>query len=493
MALSLDAQNSSLENEMEYLSNEDNENKKSSDTLRNLDNHQTTKALRQKKFIKIDPELRSCKEEIKRLKRELAGALALIKWNTNPSSNMVSTQNSFDALKNLEDMPSPKTSAAPTPAPSNLVLCRTPTEKSVKQGKRPAPEPSVSNTGAIPKKTKTNPKQDTPVVIKQHKPPPIVVSNLDCKEMSKHLSQKIGPDAFQYRRLNANTTHIQTKKLADFKSVQELLQQAKAPHHTFTPKEEQNANLVLRHLDVSYEEADITSAINEMGLDIELLKVMRLPSKFNNLWIIQLKAGSDVKQLLSQRYMLHQNIVFERKKQSGIAQCKNCQLFGHSARNCGRKFRCVKCKEDHSPGQCRRTLSPQLAKDTLPSCVNCNSDEHPANFRGCPFYLKVVQQKQNQTKQLPQTKKTAPQHPHQAASATCVEGISYASAVSSSPNNRQQPKNVHNFFENEFNEYFNVGFTDLLSQMKSFYPKYIAMPKEQRALALMNLTMSLAK
>lgn len=149
--------------------------------------------------------------------------------------------------------------------------------------KRPATAPS----SPVAKKAKSSATKNIPTTaapqqqqaVKSAKPPPIVVTNLDCKRAAQVLSTTIGTDAFSFRRIGPNTTHINTKSPADFKSVRSILEKSNAAHHTFTPKAEQINNIVLRHLDSSYDENDIADAIARLQLDITIEKVMMLPTQ----------------------------------------------------------------------------------------------------------------------------------------------------------------------------------------------------------------------
>ena len=76
-------------------------------------------------------------------------------------------------------------------------------------------------------------------------------------------------------------------------------------------------------------------------------------------------------------------------------QCYNCQRVGHSSANCNLGYRCVKCTGDHEPGNCPRKAGSNEINEP-PSCVNWN-EQHPANFRGCP-YLKLAQRVNNNNK-----------------------------------------------------------------------------------------------
>ena len=66
-----------------------------------------------------------------------------------------------------------------------------------------------------------------------------------------------------------------------------------------------------------------------------------------------------------------------------VQQCYNCQHFGHSAKNCQAKTKCVICGEGHSHKGC-----PNRAKKQ-PKCANCKGP-HVANYKGCPAYKKQV-------------------------------------------------------------------------------------------------------
>lgn len=443
------------------------------------------------------PSRRYLENCIKLLQVQVAQQTDLIKKLMSPQAN-VSTQNNYEELmiEEEEEIQIPEEdnempALVPSPTPNDKLNLTLPVKtqkntnnKSTKVTiKRPATPQSTDNA----KRSKPAPSSSPTTAIKSRKPPPIVGTNLNCKSVADVLSKEIGSDAFKFRHAG-KSTYINTNTLADYKKVCHILQSSNAEHHTFTPKEEQHINIVLRHMNSSYDETDIKASLESLSLDIVIVKVMLLPTKYNNkLWLIQLKAGSNAKQLIDLKYLLHQKVQFEHKKKTGIAQCKNCQLFGHSARNCNHKFRCVKCTEDHGPGQCPRTLDPQLVANTPAKCVNCKAD-HPANFRGCPVYAKVIERKQTQhpvSKSTPLT--PAPR------SALRTEGVSFAAVLAPQAHiSTPQPMNPLEFLDNESKKYFNVDMSVLHSKFKTFYPQYIALPEDKRAMALLGFTMSLS-
>ncbi|TLM35144.1 hypothetical protein FEC37_18755, partial [Acinetobacter baumannii] len=68
-------------------------------------------------------------------------------------------------------------------------------------------------------------------------------------------------------------------------------------------------------------------------------------------------------------------------KKGTPGQCHRCQLYGHSARNCNARPRCVKCLDDHATTDCSRVKETATEP---PSCVLCRKQGHTANYRGCP-------------------------------------------------------------------------------------------------------------
>ena len=62
-------------------------------------------------------------------------------------------------------------------------------------------------------------------------------------------------------------------------------------------------------------------------------------------------------------------------------QCFNCQSFGHSAKNCRSKQKCLICGESHSHKGCPNKEARK------PKCANCKGP-HVAFYNGCPAYKK---------------------------------------------------------------------------------------------------------
>ena len=62
-------------------------------------------------------------------------------------------------------------------------------------------------------------------------------------------------------------------------------------------------------------------------------------------------------------------------------RCYNCQCFGHSAKTCRSKQKCLICRGNHTHKGCPSKESRK------PTCANCNGP-HVASYKGCPEYKK---------------------------------------------------------------------------------------------------------
>jgi len=97
----------------------------------------------------------------------------------------------------------------------------------------------------------------------------------------------------------------------------------------------------------------------------------------------------------------------ERKKPT---QCYRCQVWGHSASNCNRKPRCVKCNMTHDIGKCARLSREQ---EGSPICCNCGK-QHPANSTDCEAYKRFVSRRSvRQQQQWPQQQQQQQHHQFQ--------------------------------------------------------------------------------
>lgn len=70
-------------------------------------------------------------------------------------------------------------------------------------------------------------------------------------------------------------------------------------------------------------------------------------------------------------------VVEPLRPKNEIIQCRRCQLFGHSQKNCHADYKCMKCSESHSTHLCSKP------KTTPAKCSNCGG-EHTSKAIFCP-------------------------------------------------------------------------------------------------------------
>jgi hypothetical protein len=71
-------------------------------------------------------------------------------------------------------------------------------------------------------------------------------------------------------------------------------------------------------------------------------------------------------------------------KKRDIAQCANCQRYGHTKNCCHHTPRCVKCADNHLTSQC-----PRKERSSNACCV-LYGGKHPANCKDCMVYKDLL-------------------------------------------------------------------------------------------------------
>ena len=170
----------------------------------------------------------------------------------------------------------------------------------------------------------------------------------------------------------------------------EKLKLEKFKFFTYAEPHQKPASYVLKGVDTIFSPDEILASLKAKELPV--VKVSFLVNKPNMVFhLVQFERGQlNINSLRHQAPHIENLIVkWEKLKRTAKrpTQCHRCQQFGHAASHCGREYKCVKCTEQHEPGQCNRT-----SKDAegSPRCVNCQG-EHTANTTSCPSYIKYVQ------------------------------------------------------------------------------------------------------
>ena len=243
--------------------------------------------------------------------------------------------------------------------------------------------------------TTKNDKSKGPITGKIYSPPPIICYKLNVAHLHRHLQSLVSKVEYKIANVNKTKSVIRTGTRKDHEIISTYIKEQQINSFTYTFKEDKPQVVVLKGVHHSYNTGEIKSAIESVLPKMEIHSVSSLtsrtkPNSSHNNFIVKISSSSRLDDLITVKYLLHQKIYWEKLKTTDIIQCFRCQNFGHVSKNCMMKARCVKCKEDHAVGQCKRNSSAD--SNEKPSCVNCGQEGHPANYRGCSHHKGVMKQ-----------------------------------------------------------------------------------------------------
>lgn len=313
-----------------------------------------------------------------------------------PDGEAAGTSNSFDPLANEMICDDPVTTAQENQNQGNNIKSNDRPKQSQPQ-KQNSSNLNRNASGAFKPKAR---------------PPPIHVYTINMKALIKIITDgKIPEGEFWVRHTDKDYITVNTLKSEIHKKIKEILQNNSAQFYSYTLKEDKKISLVLKGIKPEYDEVDVTNSINNKNLPnvkIERVTKLQYDSKVKEkfFFIVQLTNGSKPAELTKIKYLLHQNIRWERLKKKTVFQCRRCQRVGHSSINCNLEYRCVKCGQNHGPikegGVC--TVTATTDKSLL-KCINCGENGHTASYKGCP-YLSMAQDVKKQTLDLRKSIKT---------------------------------------------------------------------------------------
>lgn len=219
------------------------------------------------------------------------------------------------------------------------------------------------------------------------KTPTIICTKLNVAEFVRMMESAHPQIKYTIKNGRDYKSYLKIDTLENHKIIFDILKTQSIPSFTFTAKEDKKQTVLLKGLHRKCSEEEVYSELTEVFSVDDIVKVsLFTPTKDAKIFMIQFKPGFDLKRIFEVRFLLHQKIHWERIRNSGPIQCKNCQRYGHVASNCLMGYRCVKCSENHGPGQCQRNLNELPQENNQPFCANCGELGHPANFKECRVY-----------------------------------------------------------------------------------------------------------
>lgn len=219
--------------------------------------------------------------------------------------------------------------------------------------------------------------------------PPIFLFNVNIKTLVDSLRKTIPTFSFKVKNINKNKSKIFFADSSVHSSMMAILREKGVHSYSFTPKELKQPSFVLRGLIADTGIEEIKAELDEIVPDT-VASVSRFRTQRNTntgLFLVSLLPGKALSDIANIKGLQNQIITWERpKKKDSEIQCHRCQRWGHVSRNCNSAYKCVKCDQNHGPGECQR----RKEDSSEPYCNNCSEAGHPANWRGCPTFKKYA-------------------------------------------------------------------------------------------------------
>jgi len=220
---------------------------------------------------------------------------------------------------------------------------------------------------------------------KTHTPPPIFIkSSLNYNGFCNAIKTVIGSNDFTCKS-NLNELRLQTFTTDGYRNVIHLLKEKNVDFHTYQLQQEKPFRVVIRNL---HHTTDIDFIKDELELHgytaVQVVNVLQWQTKKPlPLFFVDLKPDQHNSEIFKLSSICFTKIrVEEPRPRQHLIQCQRCQNFGHTKTYCNHQPRCVKCSEPHLTVNCQKSI------DQPPKCVLCEG-QHPASYRGCPFYQDI--------------------------------------------------------------------------------------------------------
>lgn len=215
-------------------------------------------------------------------------------------------------------------------------------------------------------------------------PPPIIIHEKKAWSDVSKWTLENGVQ-FESARSIAQGIRVQVLTTDDHRRLTAHLRETTIGYHSYALEDERQLRVVLKGIPKEIETETIFNDLSSQDLPIKAIHRMSNghTKKQYDMVLAILDLTPEGKKIFKIKSVCQlTGIKVALPYYRGIpGQCHNCQFYGHSAKNCHARPRCVKCVDDHATRDCpRKVPDPEVP----PSCILCLTQGHPANYRGCP-------------------------------------------------------------------------------------------------------------
>ena len=222
-----------------------------------------------------------------------------------------------------------------------------------------------------------------------HKPPPIFIHGvINYDEMTKHIREIVDDEQYHTKSLANDVIKLNCTTPETYRKIIKNFKENNTYYHTYQLKEERAYRVVIRYLHHSTDITDLRQELAELGHKARNIVNARNRTTRDplNLFFVDLEPAANNKDIYKVTALQNKIIQVEppRTNRNTIIQCMRCQQYGHSKTYCNKPFVCVKCGGPHNSTTCSKS------RDTPAKCALCGGS-HPANYKGCEHYHKLIQ------------------------------------------------------------------------------------------------------
>lgn len=234
---------------------------------------------------------------------------------------------------------------------------------------------------------------------KRVKTPPIVVVRSNMQELHTLAKQCVPSNNFTLRSMSVGI-RMDVVDQTEHNAVKAALTTAGKHYYMYHSPTTRPMKFVLHGLPET-DVKTIKTTLLEHNITPEDVKMLNIKQKrFDNqaIYLLYFAPSSITLATLRKIKSIHNIAVkFERYRplsKNLTAQCRNCQVYGHSSVNCKMPTRCMLCAEEHKTDNCpkripRLVLKQKQKESNTPldrsfiKCVSCGGN-HTSNYMGCP-------------------------------------------------------------------------------------------------------------
>jgi hypothetical protein len=154
---------------------------------------------------------------------------------------------------------------------------------------------------------------------------------------------------------------------------------------TFSLPEDRCVRLLVKNLGRQMPESVVREELEALGIRVQGVMQLRSGSRDQDAarnrssashFVVSVARGPEVQKVRSLTELCGLRVSVETYvAPKDPLQCRRCQRFGHTQRNCGYTPRCVACGKPHPSGECSTPRQQH-------KCCSCGGN-HTANYRGC--------------------------------------------------------------------------------------------------------------